>query len=172
MSKHLIDPSLNDGQKIKKLSKIVERLARRSHKQTSALITPVPISNCVIGEEVKGDILKYMFPCPGTLNKGGIFLNTKPKSGAAIILTAENELGSGSRSYQITRRNLLFEPKIELDTWDRLTVSFFTVDPEDKVAEVWIALLWTPTVKDVTIKNYLIDQLDGGLDAEDQEGNQ
>ena len=155
-------------EKIDKLEKMVQRLARRAHKQTSALITPVPISNCVIGEEIKGDILKYMFPCPGVINKGGIFLNAKPKEGATIILTIENDLGGNSRSYQITRRNLLFEPDIGVDTWDRLTASFSTVNPEeDKMTEVWIALLWTPTVKDVMIKNYLINQLDGGLNAED-----
>ena len=155
-------------EKTDKLEKMVQRLARRAHKQTSALITPVPISNCVMGEEVKGDILKYLFPCPGVINKGGIFLNAKPKSGATVILTIESDLGGGSKSYIISRRNLLFEPNIEINTWDRLTASFFTVNPEeDKMTEVWLALLWTPTVKDVTIKNYLIDQLDGGLDAED-----
>lgn len=159
-------------EKIDKLEKMVQRLARRAHKQTSALITPVPISNCVMGEEVKGDVLKYMFPCPGVISKGGIFLNAKPKQGATVILTVENELGGSSKSYQITRRNLLFEPNIETDTWDRLTAAFFVVNPEeDRMTEVWIALIWTPTIKDVTIKNYLIDQLDGGLNAEDQEGN-
>lgn len=152
--------------RIDKIEKMIQRLGRRTVKQTSALITPIPISNCVMGEEVKGDILKYLFPCPGSINKGGIFLDKKPKAGAAIILTIENDLGGGSRSYQISRRNMLFEPDIEINTWDRLTVSFFTVDPkEDKMTEVWIALLWTPTVKDATIKNYLIDSLDGGVNG-------
>ena len=154
--------------KLYKMEKMIRRLGRRAVKQTSALITPVPISNCVMGEEVKGDVLKYLFPCPGVINKGGIFLSAKPKEGATIILTIENDLGGSSKSYQITRRNMLFEPKIEVDTWDRLTASFFVVNPEeDKITEVWAALLWTPTVKDAMIKNYLIDQLDGGLDVED-----
>ena len=154
--------------KLAKMESTLIRLSRRATKQTSALITPVPISNCVMGEEVKGEVLRYLFPCPGVINKGGIFLNAKPKDGATIILTIENELGGSSKSYQISRRNMVFEPNIEVDTWDRLTASFFVVNPiEDKITEIWIALLWTPTIKDVTIKSYLIDQLDGGLDAED-----
>ena len=153
--------------RLDKIEKMIQRLGRRAVKQTSALITPVPISNCVMGEEVKGAILKYLFPCPGVISKGGIFLSAKPKNGATIILTIENELGGSSRSYQITRRNMLFDPNIEIDTWDRLTASFSVVDPEDKITEVWAALLWTPTVKDVTIKSYLIDSLDGDLDVED-----
>jgi hypothetical protein len=166
--KDIVNSPLSNTDKINKLSKAVERLGRRAVKQTSAVITPVPISNCVMGEEVKGDVLKYLFPCPGVISKGGIFLNTKPKEGAAVILTIENELGGNSRSYQMSRRNLLFEPDIRVDTWDRLTASFFVVNPEeDKMTEVWIALLWTPTIKDVTVKNYLIDQLDGGLNVED-----
>uniref|UniRef100_A0A6H1ZBQ4 Uncharacterized protein n=1 Tax=viral metagenome TaxID=1070528 RepID=A0A6H1ZBQ4_9ZZZZ len=166
MRKPLIDPSSTNEEKIKKLSMIVDRLTRRVVKQTSAIITPYTISNCSFGEEVKGDILKYMFCCPGKLNKGGIFLNAKPKSGAAVVLNIENDLGEGSRSYNITRRNLIFEPNIEISTWDRLTVSFFTVNPEeDKMTEIWISLLWTPTIKDVQIKSYLIDQLEEQVDV-------
>ena len=154
--------------RLDKIEKTIARLSRRAVKQTSALITPVPISNCIIGEEVKGDVLKYLFPCSGVINKGGIFLNAKPKDGATIILTIENELGGSSKSYQMTRQSLLLEPNIEINAWDRLTVSFFVVNPvEDKITEVWADWLWTPTVKDATIKNYLIDSLDSGLDDED-----
>lgn len=147
--------------RLDKLEIMVNRLSRRSVKKMSAIITPVPISNCVIGEEVKGDILKYLFPCPGTIVKGGIFLPEKLESGAAVVLTIEGSTGNKSRSYQITRRNMILEPNIKTDTWDRLTISFHTINPEkDKVNEVWIALLWTPKVKDATIKNYLIEKLD------------
>ena len=154
--------------RLDKIEKMITRLGRRAVKQTSALITPIPISNCVIGEEVKGDVLKYLFPCPGVINKGGIFISPKPKNGATIILTIENELGGSSKSYQITKQSSLLELNMEIITWDRLTVSFFVVNPvEDKITEVCAALLWTPTVKDATIKNYLIDSLDSGLDDED-----
>ena len=154
--------------RLDKIEKMITRLGRRAVKQTSALITPIPISNCVIGEEVKGDVLKYLFPCPGVINKGGIFISPKPKNGATIILTIENELGGSSKSYQITKQSSLLELNMEINTWDRLTVSFYVVNPvEDKITEVWAALLWTPTVKDVTIKNYLIDNLDSSLNDED-----
>ena len=154
--------------RLAKIEKMITRLGRRAVKQSSALITPVPISNCTIGEEVKGDVLRYLFPCPGVINKGGIFLNAKPKSGAAIVLTIENGLDRSSKSYQITKQSSLLKLNTEINTWDRLTVSFFVVNPvEDKITEVWAALLWTPTVKDVTIKNYLIDNLDRGLNDED-----
>ena len=146
--------------KLEKLEKIVARLSRRQVKKTQAIITPYPISNCVVGEEVKGDILKYMFTCGGTITKGGIFLSAKPKNGAAVVISIENDLGNVSKSFNITRRNLLIEPNIKVSTWDRLTVSFYTINPEeDKMAEVWISFLWTPEIKDASIKNFLIDSL-------------
>ena len=156
--------------RIKKLEKMIQRLSRRQVKKMQAIITPYPISNCVTGEEVTGDILKYIFTCPGIITKGGIFLNEKPKEGAAIVISVENDLGNSAKSFNITRRNLVVEPDIKISTWDRLTVSFHTINPEvDKMTEVWIGFLWIPTIKDVQVKNFLIDE----LEAEDvsEEGN-
>ena len=148
-------------ERIDELEMMVKRLSRRAVKKTTAIITPIPISNCVMGEEVKGDILKYMFACPGTITQGGIFLAQRPDSGAAIVLSVEGSVDTESRSYHVTRRNMIFKPDMKVDTWERLTVSFYAVDPnKDKFNEVWIALLWTPEVKDATIKNYLIEKLD------------
>ena len=43
--KSLLDPSLSDGEKISILSKHVDHLSRRTVKKTSAMISPVSISN-------------------------------------------------------------------------------------------------------------------------------
>jgi len=161
MKKPMIDPSLTNEKKIKKLTTIVERLTRRSNKIAKAIIPPIPISNCISGEEVKGDILKYMFCCPGKVKKGGIYLNAKPESGVVIKISIDSDIGSGSVSYIITRKNLIFEPDLDVDTWNRLTVSIQANDSEkDKITEVWIGLLWIPTIKDSEVKNFLIEELD------------
>ena len=153
-------------EKIDKLELMVKRLSRRQVKKMQAIITPYPISNCVTGEEVKGDVLKYLFTCPGTITKGGIFLNAKPKEGAAIVISIDSDLGNNSKSYNITRRNLIVEPNIKVVTWDRLTVSFYAVNPEvDKMTEVWIGFMWAPTIKDVQVKNFLIDELEEEVDV-------
>ena len=168
LRKPIIDPSLSSEEKIKKLSIVVERLGRRAVKQTSAILTPIPISSCIKGD-VSGEVLKYMFCGSGILNKGGIYLNKKPSEGAIITLIIDNDLGGSSRSYVITRNNLLFEPKIEISIWDRLTISLTINNPEkDIISEIWIALMWTPSVKESTIKNYLIDNLDSNLDIPEE----
>ena len=162
MRKPLIDSSLSNEEKVKKLELVVERLSRRSRKQTSVLMTPYPLSSCLIGD-VNGEILRYLFCCSGALTKGGIFLNIKPKTDAFVTLSIANEFGGTSKTYPVVRRNLVFEPEIEINTWDRLTVTFSSVEPEkesDKITEVWFALLWVPSVKEADVKNFLIDELD------------
>lgn len=150
--------------KVDKLERTVQRLMRRSRKVAKAIITPIPVSNCIMGKGISGIVLRYMFVCPGVIGKGGVFLDKKPKSGAVVTFSIENDLGGSRKSYNISRRNLIFEPKIEVDTWDRLSVMFAVVDPEeDVISEVWTGFLWTPTVKDVKIKNYLIDELESDL---------
>ena len=149
-----------DEKRIAFIEKVVARLTRRSNKVAKAIITPCPISNCITGEDIKGDVLKYMFTSPGVIKKGGIFIHPKPKSGSAIVVTIENDLGGESRAYNVSRRNLLVEPNLKISAWDRLTISFHTVVPEEKVKEVWISLLWVPDVKDADVKNYLLEELD------------
>ena len=146
-------------QRIKKLETIVARLSRRQRKVASAIISPYPISNCLVGGEIKGEILRYMFACDGEISKGAVSLNVKPKSNAIVTFNLDTELGGSSRSFTVDRKNLVFEPSIKVSQFDKLTVSFYP-GPEDKVEEVWVSLLWTPTVKDAKIKNFLIDELE------------
>jgi len=148
-----------DEKRISFLEKIVSRLIRRQKKVASAIISPYPISNCVMGEEVKGEVLKYMFACEGEISKGGIALDVKPKHNAMVVLTIKNDLGGNSQSYTVDKKNTVIEPAIKVKQFDKLTVTFYPVD-EDKIKEVWISLLWIPVVKDAKIKNFLIDELD------------
>ena len=46
--------------RLKQLEMVTQRLARRSKKTTSAILTPYPISNAVSGEVVKCVVLKYI----------------------------------------------------------------------------------------------------------------
>jgi hypothetical protein len=154
--------------RLKKLEKIVERLMRRSHKTAKAMITPYPIANCIVGDEIKGDILKYMFVSSGVIAKVKLWLGAKPRSDASLILTIENDFVNNSVSYKVSRRDLTIEPKLPIMSWDRLTVSLFPIDPQnDKITECWIALEWIPDVKETEIKQALIEELENGIHEEE-----
>ena len=151
--------------RLDKIETIVNRLTRRQNKKMKAMITPYPISTCVSGEDVEGDILKYMFCAPGRIVKGLVYLSAKPKSGASISIRIDNDLGGSTKSYIITRKSLLVEPDIVISSGDRLTISFHNVDEVEKITELWLAFMWIPEIKDVDIKNFLIDELEEEIDA-------
>ena len=149
--------------RVKKLETIVERLLRRSKsKSTKAMITPYPISNAVFGDDIKGPIIRYMFPCQGTINKGLVRLGGKPKGGVRLTIQVETDLGGDSKEFIITRRSLIVEPKMDIDSGNRLVVLIEPVD-EGPITEVWASFLWTPTMKDVDVKKFLVEDLERDL---------
>ena len=152
-----------DQERISRIELVVTRLARRARKKAVALVTPYPISNAVFGEDIKGTILRYMFPCEGTITKGLIDLGKKPKTGVSINVRISNDVHEDTKSYVITRRFLLTEPRLAVDSGDRLEVSINPLTEEDKVTEAWVSFLWLPSVKDVEAKSFLIDELEEGL---------
>jgi len=150
--------------RVKKLEIITERLTRKAKKKmTSAMITPYPISNCAMGEDVHGPILKYMFSERGVIGKGLIKFDKKLKSGVIVTVTLNRDEGSQSKSFVANGNQLMVELGLEVYKWDRITVIIVPNDPEDeKLNEVWVAFSWTPYVGEATVKSFLIDQLEEG----------
>jgi len=154
-----------DEKRIDFIEKMITRLSRRQRKKTVALITPYPISNAVIGDEVKGVVLRYMFPCEGVITKGVIDLGKKPKQEVAITFALMGDETGTSKVFVLTKKRLVIKPDIKASAFDRLTISisYKSEKPEDAVTEFWTSFLWVPTVKDVEVKSYLIDELENDL---------
>jgi len=160
MPRNLVDPNMSYEQKVERLIKIAERLARRSNKVSEAIITPYPVSNCIVGESVYGEILHYMFACSGVILKGGLFLDHKPKDTVSIELSTTNKSGSISKSYNVNKQANIIEPNIEVSDWDRLVISMIPSDAEENFTKVWVGILWVPSIDSVSIERFLIDALD------------
>jgi hypothetical protein len=163
----LIDPNLSTDDKVKKIEKLITHLARRSKKTKTAMVTPFPISSASFGDNITGPIIRYMFPCEGRITKAMVEFGAKPKKPVTVEVDLRNNDDGESRIYFIDRRTTIVAPMIEVLGGDRLTVSVFPKDDseEAKVTECWIALLWTPDVSEVDIKNVLIEDLEESLDA-------
>lgn len=142
------------------IERVVTRLTRRTRKSITALITPYPISNAIFGEDIRGTILRYMFPCEGTITKGLIKLGRKPNTGINIGVRISNNLGVESKSYVITRRALLVNPALGVSSGDCLELFIEPVAGEPPINEVWVSFLWIPTIKDIEVKSYLIEELE------------
>lgn len=162
MKRPLFKKDLPVYERVSKLETVVQRLAVRSRKNTSAIITPYPISNAIIGDDVRGVILRYMFPCEGAITRGSVRLGKKPKSGVAVNLKVFNNNKSDARGFTVYTKTMSMEPspKFEVSTGDCLEVSLTPLTEEDKVSELWVSFLWTPKVADTEIRQILIEDLE------------
>lgn len=151
-----------DEKRIAFIERVVTRLVRRSVKKIVALTTPYPISNAVFGDDVKGPILCYMFPCKGTITKCLIDVGRKLKEGATVNVSLTTQMYTDSKSYTVNKE-FLAEPKISVCSGDKLIISI-NPNGEEKITEVWTSFLWVPSVKDVKVESYLIDKLDENVE--------
>ena len=150
-----------DNKRIEQLETITTRLMRRAGKRTTALITPYPISNAVFGEKIEGSVLRYMFPCDGTVTKGIVRLGKKPKINITLDVKMFNELGSSPKGFSLEKKLSFIQPNLPVIAGDCLEIS---LEPsEEPVTEIWISFLWKPTMKDVEAKSYLIEELEDDL---------
>ncbi len=147
--------------RVKKLETITQRLMRRAGKRAVALITPYPISNAVFGDALKGTIFRYMFPCEGVITVGVLRLGEKPKKRVIVNILLFNETGSSSKGFSVEKKIMTVQPNIKVVAGDCLEVS---LDPLDEVVtEVWVSLLWRPTIKNTEVKSFLIEELEDDL---------
>ncbi|MBU2249636.1 MAG: hypothetical protein KKD77_23010 [Gammaproteobacteria bacterium] len=150
-----------DNARVEKLELITKRLMRRASKRTAAMITPYPISNAVFGDKVAGPVLRYMFPCDGIITKGFVRLGQKPKTSVMVAVKMFNDATSTTKGFALERKSISVEPNIPVKAGDCLEVSL--VPDEEIVTEFWIAFLWKPTMADVEVKSFLIEELESGL---------
>jgi hypothetical protein len=152
-------------ERVAQLELITKRLMRRSHKVASSMITPYPISSAIFSDKVEGVILRYMFPCEGKISKGAIDLGKKPKDDVKVTIDISGELGGTSKSFTVSKRRMIIEPDIEVKTFDQLTISIsYNFDKaENNLTEVWTSLLWVPSIKDVDVKSFLIDEIESSV---------
>ena len=146
--------------RLKTLEVIVNRLMRRSRKVATAIITPYPISGCASGDDVKGDVLKYMFPADGIITKGIICFDRKVKGGVVVVVDVANEIGRTRKDLIVDRKTVNISPNTGVLAGDRLTVSVFPMQDDQQINEVWISFLWTPHVSETKVKQHLIKELD------------
>lgn len=149
-------------EKVDRLEMIVNRLLRRASKRSVALITPYPISSASFGDDIKGSILRYMFPCDGTITKGFVRLGEKPKEGVSIEVKMFNDEGSAVKGFTLDKRLLGIEPNLKVKAGDCLDIS--VISGESPVKEIWVSFLWKPSISDIEAKSYLIADLEKAIE--------
>ncbi len=140
--------------------KVISRLARRSRKTITAVVTPYPISNASFNVDINGTILRYMFPCNGKITKGFLRLSAKPRKEVHLRVKVFNDTSVTEKTYNISKK--LTDSVFDLSVLpgDCLEVSLLNEDKENPITEAWISFLWEPSVSDVITRSFLIDEIE------------
>jgi hypothetical protein len=144
--------------RVKKLETITGRLMRRSGKTAVAMTPPIPISYVVSGDDIKGIIFKYMFPCSGVVKSGLVKLDHKPKKHASLSVRLFDDSDSQTIGFSINTPISSKSIDISVNAGDCLEVS---LEPyEDIFTEVWISFIYIPSLAMSDKEAFLIDTLE------------
>lgn len=153
-----------DESRISFIEKVVARLARRSRKTTTVMIPPLPISACVVGDDVRGDILRYMFCLDGTVDKVSISLNAKTKDIVDVEVKVAGEESENTTLLFLAKKSESFEIAESIESGEKVVISVTPRDPEERLTEVWVAFTWTPVVSEAKTMKLLIDDIEKAAD--------
>jgi hypothetical protein len=140
-----------------KEDRLAARADRKVKTRIKTLITPFPISSAVFGDDVRGPILRYMFPCSGTITKGVVRLGSKPKVDVEVTIDFLDVM----HRYDIEAKVSDLVVNVPVSSGDCLTIS---IDSENPITEVWISFLWEPNTSEVSKESYyeITPLLEGG----------
>lgn len=155
-----------DEKRISFIEKVVQRLSLRTHKTTLGIIPPQVISECVSGEDVRGNVIKQML-FKGSLSKLIVAFKEKPKSLICIEVNCLNEDNGRTRTFYTEKIKDILDINIDTIDGGMVTVSIHPTDDQYKITEVWLSMLWNAHVSNSIVKQHLIDNLE--KEAEENE---
>lgn len=145
--------------RIKKLEKISERLIRRSQKVAKAIIMPSPISGGV-SNVVGGEIaFEFMSPCKGTISNAVVKICSKPEGNPFAEILIIKGINTQKQIISIDKELVIFPMSVDVDAGD-LVSALIVASVEHPINQAWVSMLWTPTVSDAKVKQFLIDELE------------
>jgi len=147
-----------DKDRLSKLEMVVTRLARRIHKTVVGIIPSLPLSACISGEEVKGEILRVLV-FKGNISKGVIIFNNKPRN-VLLEVSILSDQGAETRTINLDRQKTLFDLDIDTSDGSMIKVSIWSTDEKYRITEVWLGVLWNPHMSNNKIEQRLIEELD------------
>lgn len=144
--------------RIKVLEKTVARLVRRKRKNIKVIQSPYPM--------ITTGPMSCMFPSNGVWNRLVVKLLKVPKGGATIVCKIDTDGETYTRDP--IKEVFTKELSMGIKVGDLVRAWVEPVVEGEEVGEYFISLLWTPTIKEGTIRKFLIDDLEEDIDAEEQ----
>jgi len=139
-----------DEKRIGFIERVVSRLARRAKSNTKVIQSPYPM--------ICTGPMSCMFPSKGVWNRLVVKLLKVPKGGATVVCKIDTATEMYTR-YPV-KELFVEEVNINIKVGDLVRAWVEPVVEDEEVGEYFISLLWTPRIKEGTIRKFLIDELD------------
>ena len=145
--------------RLEKLEKIVNRIVKRVRSTTTTVVTPHLISGY---SEGYGELFNRML-FQGKITKALICFNKRPKNPICIEVKVLNSEIGFTKSYYVSKIKASVD--LDLTTVDGSIISvnvYSTVEETeaDMIKQVWLSILWQPSLSSANVKSYLIDSLE------------
>lgn len=144
--------------RISRIETVISRMSGRLHKVTTSIIAPQVISHCVFGDDVSGDIAKFML-FRGTVKKCMMCFDRLYKDPIVVRAEIFNGDEAVTKTLNAYRRDNVLNVDVPTIDGTRVSVSIENTNPEVKIKEVWFSLLWIPHISITEVETRMIDNL-------------
>ena len=140
------------------IDKHLDILYKRSGKYIIGSLPPVPVFDYVTEpEQETGVVLRRLFPGPGKVTKGALFIEEYLDKGDITIRVEVNgPLGGSHVDFPTRQQMVTIQPNLPVDAGFRIKVS---IDPFDKVKGVWTSFLFEVGWRQCKNEKFLLDEL-------------
>jgi len=158
--------SIND--KIDSIDRHLDNLYKRAGKYVVGALPPVPVFDYVTAPELEtGVVLRRLFPGPGMISKGAMFIEEYLDKGeATITVEVFGPLGGSNVKLPTRQQMITVTPNLPVDAGFRLVVS---IDPPGLVKGVWTSFLLEVGWRQCKTEKFLLEEL-AKLQEQNDEG--
>jgi len=133
------------SEKFNHLERILQRLARRSHRTFVGLVPAAPVFGFVADPMVNPVVMQAIFPADGIITKGAIFFGRMKSRQTAINIRFEGVDGYSNYGFAVPKKGVVTDFDYVVKAGTRMTVS--VLDPDENTGDVWIGFMYEVDMK-------------------------
>jgi len=127
-------------EKLKNLERVIQRIARRTHRTFVGLVPSSPVFGFVADPVEKPVVMQVIFPADGTITKGAIYFGRMKSKAHYVDVLMESVEGSVHYSFPIPKKGDVSDFGYPVKAGTRMTVS--VLDPDETVGDVWVGFMY------------------------------
>lgn len=146
------------AEKFDHLERILQRMARRTHKTFVGLVPSAPVFGFAADPMENPVVMQAIFPVDGTITKGAIFFGRMKAKQVAISIKFDLADWNARYGLAVPKKGVVTDFGYEVKAGTRMTVSVDS--PDEDTGDVWIGFMYEVDVKSMTQIKIPFDQIE------------